>query len=93
MDPLFQVHKLNNDGQAKAGSIAKAFNELLRKVRNNAAPCRELAIAEMKIEEACFYAKKAIAADPENRYVPATKARKKPAEMSPVLSHGRNSTT
>ena len=78
LDPLFQVHRLNEDGQAKAGSVAKAFNELLRKLRNNVAPSREMAIAEMKLEEACFFVKKAIAMDPENRHAPEKPAVKQP---------------
>ena len=67
MDPLFQVHRLNDEGQAKAGSVAKAFNELLKLLREKIAPNRERAICEMKLEEACFFAKKAIANDPGNR--------------------------
>lgn len=69
MDPLFQVRRLNNAGQGKAGSIAKGFNNLLLKLRKHIKPCRELAICEMKLEEACVFAKKGIAIDPDNHYV------------------------
>ena len=67
MDPLFQVHRLNDDGQARAGSVAKAFNTLVRALRKKVPGNRERAICEMKLEEACFFAKKAIASDPANR--------------------------
>jgi hypothetical protein len=67
MDPLFQVHRLNDAGQAKAGSVAKAFDELLTKLRENLPAGRELTLVEIKLEEACFFAKKAIASCAENR--------------------------
>jgi hypothetical protein len=69
MDPLFKVHRLNNNGQAIAGSAAKSFNRLVTKLRKKIKSCRELAIAEMHLEQACFFVKKAIAVDPANHYV------------------------
>ena len=71
MDSIFQVHMLNNLGKAKANDLAEAFDELLgvvtgivnadniANVGNKGA--RELAIVRTKLEEACFFAKKAMA--------------------------------
>jgi hypothetical protein len=67
MDPLFQVHRLNPGGQAKAQFIANAFDDLLSHITNITAPSREVAIVKTKLEEACFFAKKAIANHPENQ--------------------------
>jgi|HubBroStandDraft_3_1064219.scaffolds.fasta_scaffold403053_2 hypothetical protein len=77
INPLFQFHKLNDEGQKKAIGIAEAFSELLEKLNYLAtgsqvypvAPpnCRELAIVKTKLEEACFFAKKAMAVLPENQ--------------------------
>lgn len=69
MDALFKFQRLNNNGHARAGSAAKSFDRLLARLRKNIKPCRELAIAEMHLEEACFFVKKAIAVDPDNHYV------------------------
>jgi hypothetical protein len=69
MDALFKFHRLNNNGHALAGSAAKSFDRLVTKLRKKIKSCRELAIAEMHLEEACFFVKKAIAVDPDNHYV------------------------
>lgn len=67
IDPSFQFHKLNDDGIKKAETIAESFTTLL----NNLAPLcgsgRELAIVKTKLEEACFFAKKAMAVQQENQ--------------------------
>lgn len=67
MDPLFQVHRLNKYGLAKAGAIAGSFDELLYTLTDLCPAGRELAIVKTKLEEACFFAKKAIANDPANQ--------------------------
>jgi hypothetical protein len=67
MDPLFQVHRLNGGGQAKAAFVANAFNDLLSNISTHVSPGREFAIVKTKLEEACFFAKKAIANDPSNQ--------------------------
>jgi hypothetical protein len=69
MDPLFKFQRLNNNGHAIAGSVAKSFDRLLTKLRKKIKPGRELAIAEMHLEEACFFLKKAVSVDPDNFYV------------------------
>jgi len=68
MDPLFQVHRLNEKGLAAAASVANAFDDLLE-VLLVLIPVngRELALVRTKLEEACFFAKKAIANRPENQ--------------------------
>lgn len=65
MSPLFKFHKLNDGGQQKAIAIAEAFNAL--KTSLNLAPGRESSIVFTKLEEACFFAKKAMATQPENQ--------------------------
>jgi hypothetical protein len=68
MDPLFAVHKLNEVGMPKAQAIAEAYDKCLAEVTElvGAAPSRELSIAKTKLEESCFYAKKAMANNPTN---------------------------
>jgi hypothetical protein len=72
----FEVHMLNPTGVAKAKEVAEAFDQLLEKVftltSQTVAPqtvtkSRELAIVRTKLEEACFFAKKALASLPENQ--------------------------
>lgn len=64
----FQVHMLNESGKAKAGALAAAFDTLLGAVE---AICgtqgREVAIVRTKLEEASFFAKKAMAIRAENQ--------------------------
>jgi hypothetical protein len=67
MDPLFKVHRLNPSGLAKAEFVANAFDDFLLKIGINCPAGREFAIVKTKLEEACFFAKKAIANDPVNQ--------------------------
>lgn len=72
----FEVHMLNETGKGKARSIATAFSELLEKVEATcmgASGGRELAIVRTKLEEACFFAKKAMAGNVENQVVDVAK--------------------
>lgn len=68
VDPLFEFHKLNEQGQTNAIDIANAFNDLLETLKefcpNNS---REFSIVKTKLEEACFFAKKAMAMQPNNQ--------------------------
>lgn len=75
MNKEFAVHMLNDEGKAKAKRIAEAFDRLLDELTTPASPddptilCppgRETAIARTKLEEACFFAKKAMASAPGN---------------------------
>jgi len=67
MDKLFEVHMLNSEGKSKANYIAHQFDALLSELSRLCANGRELAIVKTKLEEACFYAKKAMAGIPENQ--------------------------
>lgn len=64
----FGFHKLNQQGQVKADYIANEFEILRRKLdqvmtgHGRAAQC-----AKTKLEEACFFAKKAMATDINNQ--------------------------
>jgi hypothetical protein len=61
MHEAFKVHMLSEEGKAKTKQIAEAFDELLSKLAGIIAEGRELAIVRTKLEEACFFAKKAMA--------------------------------
>ena len=69
IDPLFQVHMLNDEGKKKATEIAEAFDHCLVKLME-VCPTdnREFSIVKTKLEEACFFAKKAMANVPENQH-------------------------
>jgi len=69
MSELFQFHKLNGIGMVKAESIAKDFGKLLGslKVTLGDQESREFSIAKTKLEEACFFTKKAMAIQKENQ--------------------------
>lgn len=69
-DVLFEVHKLNDVGIAKANGIATFFDALLMCMRENCPSSREFTIGSEKLEEACFYFKKALARDPQNQLKP-----------------------
>ncbi len=60
-NPEFEVHMLNNDGKSLAIQIAAAFDLLLTKLQSHCPPGREMSIVKTKLEEACFFAKKAMA--------------------------------
>lgn len=65
---MFQVHKLNDQGMAKARRIAEAFTTCLREVMStNPAGGRELALMRTQLETAAMWAKKAMASHVENQ--------------------------
>jgi hypothetical protein len=66
-DPLFRVHRLNDDGLKKADEIAAAFNDCLNRLRGICAEGREFSIVKTKLEEAAFFAKKSMANQAENQ--------------------------
>lgn len=70
MDPLFSVHRLNEDGMKKAQLIAEAFNFCLKDLEKLCPSGRELSIVKTKMEEAAFFAKKAMANVPANQDTP-----------------------
>lgn len=65
--PEFKVHLLNDEGISKAREIAKLFNELLTELETIVPTGREMAITKTKLEEACFFAKKGMAAYSQNQ--------------------------
>jgi hypothetical protein len=67
MDPAFQVHMLNEKGIGLAKDIANIFDKTLDQLSTYCAPGREWAIVKTKLEEACFFAKKAMASAKENQ--------------------------
>jgi hypothetical protein len=69
MYPAFEVHMLNESGKGKALQIAGDFSALLGSLALICPEGREMSIVKTKLEEACFFAKKAMANVPENQQV------------------------
>lgn len=68
IDPLFQVHRLNAEGIEKAKLMAQLFSTLLRQLDAMTPPSsRDMAIVRTKLQEACFFAKRAMACLGENQ--------------------------
>lgn len=67
MHPEFKFHKLNETGIDRAETIAEEFNILLTSLERHCPPGREFSIVRTKLEEASFFAKKAMAMSPENQ--------------------------
>jgi len=63
----FAFHKLNQQGQTKAELIGDIFEEALSRIESYVPDSRELAIVRTKLEEACFFAKKGMAAQASNQ--------------------------
>jgi len=57
---------LNEQGKEKATAIAEAFDGLVTALTPLCPPSRELSLVITKLEEASFFAKKAMANQPEN---------------------------
>lgn len=67
-NPLFKPHRLNAGGMKIAQDIGEDFDALCQQLSTlGALDGREGAIVKTKLEEACFFAKKAIATKPENQ--------------------------
>jgi hypothetical protein len=78
MDQAFEVHMLNEDGKVKARDIASKFDALLADIvdmcgEHSNGSARSLAIMRTKLEEACMFAKKAVALSPVNQIQNADK--------------------
>lgn len=65
----FSVHMLNDAGIEKAEQIAFCFSLALEELEQLCGPgdSRELAIVRTKMQEAAFFAKRAMAIRPENQ--------------------------
>lgn len=66
MNKEFTFHLLNDQGKKKAMEIASAYDNTLNIIQSMCPPGRELSIVKTKLEEACFFTKKAMANDPAN---------------------------
>ena len=67
MNPEFKIHKLNESGLEKCKQIAEEFDKLLIMIAAFCPQSREISIVKTKLEESCFFAKKAIAVQPSNQ--------------------------
>jgi hypothetical protein len=66
----FKFHKLNEEGQLKAQTLADIYNDLCKQVEKLVGQgSAELTISTRKLEESCFYAKKAMAELEENQEI------------------------
>jgi len=64
----FTVHMLNEQGKSKASYLAETFTRCLNDLESVCgATGREMSIVRTKLEEACFFAKRAMASQPENQ--------------------------
>jgi len=63
----FSVHILNEQGLSKAGDLADIFSDALDKIEALVPAGRERALVITKLQEACFFGKRAIALDPANQ--------------------------
>jgi len=67
-DPLFEVYRLNDDGLKKAASIAALFDKVLHELESVCrTDSREFSIVKTKLEEASFFAKKAMSIETGNQ--------------------------
>lgn len=67
MNSEFAVHKLNDQGMDKASQIATMFDVLLERLKTVCPEGREFSIIKTKLEEASFFAKKAMAIHLDNQ--------------------------
>jgi hypothetical protein len=64
----FGVHILNEAGRGKAVEIAAAFSDCLNRVEEICEKDgRDVALVRTKLQEACFFSKRAMAVLPENQ--------------------------
>ena len=64
---LFEVHMLNDQGIEKAKKLQSLFDDFLNElIAMNTAEGREMAIVFTKLQEASFFAKRAMAMRSEN---------------------------
>lgn len=67
---LFDSKQLNEQGVLKYDVIQKLFEHLEDRLSVICPPSREYALAKTKLEEACFFAKKAMCSAEVNHVVP-----------------------
>ena len=64
----FTHEKLNRDGEIAVSTVERAFIELKQVLGTVMASPREAALARTKLQEASYWAKKAVCEDPSNQY-------------------------
>lgn len=67
MDEIFLTYKLNNEGKDKVERVRNAFDALLHIIYKNCPDSRYVSLVKTKLEEASFFAVKAVSAYPENQ--------------------------
>lgn len=68
-NPEFAVYMLNEEGKNQARAIQDAFDSCLNTLELVCIEGRSLSIVKTKLEEACFFAKKAMAINLNNQQV------------------------
>lgn len=63
----FKVHQLNAQGLRKAANLGEVFSQALEAIELLVPQGRERSIVVTKLQEASFFAKRAIALDPANQ--------------------------
>lgn len=66
-NPEFAVHMLNENGKQKARRIQETFDHCLNSLESVCMEGRSFSIVKTKLEEACFFAKKAMAINLDNQ--------------------------
>jgi len=67
MRPEFQVHLLNAQGLNRAKELGEVFSDALDNIEVLIPAGRDRALVITKMQEASYFAKRAIAADPANQ--------------------------
>jgi len=64
----FKVYKLSSDGVRLVNDVSREFDEFLTTLLENALPesSRYTSLVKTKLEEAAFYARKAVGSNPAN---------------------------
>ena len=65
----FQTHLLNERGLVAVSDVGQVFSDMLDKIETLIPPGRERAIVITKLQEACFFAKRAVAVLPDNMII------------------------
>lgn len=73
--PEFQYHELNQAGIEACGILRAAFTELLTTVEATIPAGRERSLVVTKLQEACTWAVRAAAIQPQNQLHPGTVTR------------------
>lgn len=80
----FEVHRLNGEGMKRAQSIALSFSSLLNLIETDCSAVNDdtgqavpgdprlLAVVRTKLEEACFFSKKAMASQKAHQQEPTS---------------------